>query len=194
MRLLCIFTSWKTAGAGAGLCFYPALRFPWLHPAVPGRLGTGWQGQEGSQRAGEVAERPPQRTLQLAAAVISTAGSRRGRAPEGFGRSPNPRRLRGRSPEKGRDGAGRREGWWHLPPPAATPSRGRATTAPGRRAGIPGAADGSGMVRLELLLFPHLGKVSTAIPAGMGAGGDIPCVGDHAVRRKCESRRDFCHF
>lgn len=118
MRLLCIFTSWKTAGAGAGLCFYPALRFPWLHPAVPGRLGTGWQGQEGSQRAGEVAERPPQRTLQLAAAVISTAGSRRGRAPEGFGRSPNPRRLRGRSPEKGRDGAGRREGWWHLPPPA----------------------------------------------------------------------------
>lgn len=111
MRLLCIFTSWKTAGAGAGLCFYPALRFPWLHPAVPGRLGTGWQGQEGSQRAGEVAERPPQRTLQLAAAVISTAGSRRGRAPEGFGRSPNPRRLRdgarrreGTEPREGRDG------------------------------------------------------------------------------------------
>lgn len=123
MRVLCIFSSWKTAGAGAGHRLQAVLRFPWLHPAVPGRMRTGWQGQEGSQGAGEVAERPPRRTLQLAAAVISTAGSRHGRAPKGFGRSPNPRRLRGRSREKGEreigegreggmeTGKGRRKGW-----------------------------------------------------------------------------------
>lgn len=94
----------------------------------------------------------------------------------------------------GRDGAGEEKGWWHRPPPAVTPSRGRATTAPGHRPGVPGAADGPGMVLLEMLLFPSLGRVSTAIPAGMGAGGHIPCAGDHTQRRKCKSRRDFCHF
>lgn len=130
-------------------------------------LGSWWRGHEGSQGAGgggEVAERPPWRTPQLAAAVISAAGSRRGRAPKGFGRSPNPRRQRGRS--------GRREGWWHLPHPAATT---------GHRAGVPGAAAGK-----ELLPSLPLGRVPTAIPAGTGAGGDTPVL---ASRGEEETRK-----
>lgn len=133
-------------------------------------LGSWWRGHEGSQGpggGGEVAERPPWRTPQLAAAVISTAGSRRGHGPKGFGRSPNPCRQRGWN--------GRRDGWWHLPHPAATPGHSQATTAPGHCAGIPGAAVGK-----ELLLFLPLGRVPTAIPAGMGAGGDTPVLGSRS--------------
>lgn len=150
--------------------------------AAPSRcshgLGSWWRGHEGSQGAGgggEVAERPPWRTPQLAAAVISAAGSRRGRAPKGFGRSPNPRRQRGRS--------GRREGWWHLPHPAAT-------TAPGQRAGVPGAAAGKGRSCCPPSPWGgspqqfQLGREQEVTPLGW----------DHAARRKHESRGDFCHF
>lgn len=148
--------------------------------AAPSRcshgLGSWWRGHEGSQGAGgggEVAERPPWRTLQLAAAVISAAGSRRGRAPKGFGRSPNPRRQRGRTGE-GRDG-----GICHtLRPPRPQDSalgslellRGRSCCPPSPWGGSPQQF--------------QLGREQEVTP---------PCW-DHAARRKHKSRGDFCHF